>query len=168
MFSWLWFPRCGNWLSLLFCLLNHNFTTCFLYLYHSLLSHPHRLYFFIIIIIFSTHKITVHLLYVSNLYSQFFSFPIVVVVSSLSHVQLLVTPWTVTYPAPLSMGFPRQIYQRGLPFPSPGDLEGHRDQTCISCIARQTFYHWATREAFDIDQSKRFVHWHWFMHSTWE
>ena len=41
---------------------------------------------------------------------------------SLSHVQLFVTPWTVACQAPLSMGFPRQEYQSGLPFPSPGDL----------------------------------------------
>ena len=34
----------------------------------------------------------------------------------------LVTPWTVACQAPLSMGFPRQDYWRGLPFPSPGDL----------------------------------------------
>jgi len=33
-----------------------------------------------------------------------------------------VTPWTVALPAPLSMGFPRQEYWSGLPFPSPGDL----------------------------------------------
>ena len=33
-----------------------------------------------------------------------------------------VTPWTVTRQAPLSMGFPRQKYWSGLPFPSPGDL----------------------------------------------
>ena len=32
------------------------------------------------------------------------------------------TPWTVALQAPLSMGFPRQEYWRGLPFPSPGDL----------------------------------------------
>ena len=32
------------------------------------------------------------------------------------------TPWTVTCQAPLSMGFSRQEYQSGLPFPSPGDL----------------------------------------------
>ena len=31
------------------------------------------------------------------------------------------TPWTVAHPAPLSMGFPRQEYWSGLPFPSPGD-----------------------------------------------
>ena len=34
----------------------------------------------------------------------------------------LVTPWTVAHQAPLSMGFPRQEYGSGLPFPSPGDL----------------------------------------------
>ena len=32
------------------------------------------------------------------------------------------TPWTVAYQAPLFMGFPRQEYWCGLPFPSPGDL----------------------------------------------
>ena len=32
------------------------------------------------------------------------------------------TPWTVIHQAPLSMGFPRQEYWSGLPFPSPGDL----------------------------------------------
>ena len=39
-----------------------------------------------------------------------------------SHVQLSVTPWTVTHQAPLSMGFSRQEYWSELPFPSPGDL----------------------------------------------
>ena len=34
----------------------------------------------------------------------------------------LVTPRTVAHQAPLSMGFPRQEYGSGLPFPSPGDL----------------------------------------------
>ena len=33
-----------------------------------------------------------------------------------------VTPSTVAHQAPLSKGFPRQAYQSGLPFPSPGDL----------------------------------------------
>ena len=32
------------------------------------------------------------------------------------------TPWTVAHQAPLSMGFPRQEYWSGLPFPSPEDL----------------------------------------------
>ena len=32
------------------------------------------------------------------------------------------TSWTVARQAPLSVGFPRQEYWSGLPFPSPGDL----------------------------------------------
>ena len=32
------------------------------------------------------------------------------------------TPWAVTHKAPLSVGFPRQEYWSGLPFPSPGDF----------------------------------------------
>ena len=41
---------------------------------------------------------------------------------SLSLVRLFVTPWTVAYQAPTSMGFSRQEYWSGLPFPFPGDL----------------------------------------------
>ena len=37
-------------------------------------------------------------------------------------VWLFATLWTVACQAPLSMGFPRQEYWSGLPFPSPGDL----------------------------------------------
>ena len=41
-------------------------------------------------------------------------------VKSLSHVRLLVTPWTAgSYLAPLSMGFSRQEYWSGVPLPSP-------------------------------------------------
>ena len=40
----------------------------------------------------------------------------------LSRVRLFVTPRTVAYQAPLSMGFSRQECWSGLPFPSPGDL----------------------------------------------
>ena len=43
-------------------------------------------------------------------------------VKLLSRVRLFATPWTVAYQAPLSMGFSRQEYWSGLPFPSPGDL----------------------------------------------
>ena len=35
---------------------------------------------------------------------------------------LFVTPWIVAHQVPLSMGFSRQEYWSGLPFPSPGDL----------------------------------------------
>ena len=34
--------------------------------------------------------------------------------------------WTVAHQAPLSVGFPRQEYWSGLPFPSPGDLPDPR------------------------------------------
>ena len=40
-------------------------------------------------------------------------------VKLLSCLQLLVTPWTAAYQAPLSMGFSRQEYWSGVPFPSP-------------------------------------------------
>ena len=43
-------------------------------------------------------------------------------VKSLSRVRLFMTPWTVAYQAPLSMGFSRQEYWSGLLFPSPEDL----------------------------------------------
>ena len=55
-------------------------------------------------------------------------------VKSLSPVRLFATPWTVACQAPPSMGFPRQEYGSGLPFPFPGDLpdpgiEPHCGQT---------------------------------------
>ena len=40
----------------------------------------------------------------------------------LIHVQLFVTLWIVAHQAPLSMGFSRQEYWSGLPFPPLGDL----------------------------------------------
>ena len=40
-------------------------------------------------------------------------------VKSFSHVRLLATPWTTAYQAPPPMGFSRQEYWSGLPFPSP-------------------------------------------------
>ena len=43
-------------------------------------------------------------------------------VQLLSCVRLFATSRTVARQAPLSMGFPRQEYWNGLPFPSPGDL----------------------------------------------
>ena len=43
-------------------------------------------------------------------------------VKSLSQVRLFATPWTVAYQASPSMGFSRQEYWSGLPFPSAGDL----------------------------------------------
>ena len=43
-------------------------------------------------------------------------------VKSFSCVRLFVTPWSVAYQAPPSMGFSGQEYWSGLPFSSPGDF----------------------------------------------
>ena len=67
-----------------------------------------------------------------------------VVIQSLSRVQLSVTPWTVARQAPLSVGFLRQEYWSGLPFPSLGDLPnaGIEAASLTSpAIVRQIPYH---------------------------
>ena len=43
-------------------------------------------------------------------------------VKLLSRVRLFATPWTIAHQVPLSMGFSRQEYWSGLPFPSPGNI----------------------------------------------
>ena len=43
---------------------------------------------------------------------------------SLSRVQLLATPWTAAYQAPLSMRFSRQEYWSGVPLPSLSNTVG--------------------------------------------
>ena len=43
-------------------------------------------------------------------------------VKLLSRVQLFANPWTVAYQAPPIIGFSRQKYWSGLPFPSPEDF----------------------------------------------
>ena len=55
---------------------------------------------------------------------SYFFFFFVFSISTLSCVWLFVTPWTIAFQVPLSMGFPRQGYWSGLSFPSPGDLPG--------------------------------------------
>ena len=45
-----------------------------------------------------------------------------VVFQLVSCVQLFLTPWTVACQVPLSMGFSREEYCSGFPFPSPGNL----------------------------------------------
>ena len=64
-------------------------------------------------------------------------------VKLLSCFQLLAIPWTVVYQAPPSMGFSRQEYWSGVPFPSPGEtiLREQREQkntkTSNCCQARE-------------------------------
>ena len=58
--------------------------------------------------------------------------------------------------ASLSMGFSRQEYWSGLPFPPPRDLPDSGIFSCISCIDRQILYHGATWEAYQLCQSVPF------------
>ena len=44
------------------------------------------------------------------------------------------TPWTVACQAPLSVGFFRQEYRSGLPFPSPGDLPDPGMELHLLCL----------------------------------
>ena len=59
-------------------------------------------------------------------------------VKSLSHVLLFATLWTVALQAPPSMGFSRQEYWSGLPFPSPGYLPDPGIEL-VSCIPGRCF-----------------------------
>ena len=45
------------------------------------------------------------------------------------------TPWTVAHQDPLSMGFSRQEYWSGLPFPSPENLPNPRIESASPALA---------------------------------
>ena len=63
---------------------------------------------------------------------------------SLQLCPTLCDPMDVAWQAPLSMGFSRQEYCRGLPCPPPGDLpdSGIKPVTLEPvCIGRQVLYH---------------------------
>ena len=53
---------------------------------------------------------------------------------SLQSCLILVTLWTVAHQAPLSMGFSRQVYWSGLPFPSPGYLPNSGIETASPAL----------------------------------
>ena len=54
-------------------------------------------------------------------------------------VKFFATPCTVAHQVPLSMGFPRQGYWSGLPFPSPGDLSGPGIEPASPALAGRFF-----------------------------
>jgi len=49
------------------------------------------------------------------------------------------TPWTAAHQAPLSMGFSRQEYRSGVPFPSPGNLVDPGIETISPALAGRFF-----------------------------
>ena len=61
--------------------------------------------------------------------------------SCFSCVQFFLTMWTVAYQAPLSMGFSRQEYWSGLPFPTPGDLPELGMEPVSPALAGRFLYH---------------------------
>ena len=66
------------------------------------------------------------------------------VLSHFSHVQLIVTLWTIAHQPSLSMGFSRQGYWSGLPCPPSRGSSQPRDWTHVSkvsCIDRWVLYH---------------------------
>ena len=88
-------------------------------------------------------------------------------VKSFSCIRLLVTPWTTAYQAPPSMGFSRQEYWSGLPFPSPDSAYMHFIQKLefLLCIF---FFNWKWTLSFSTSLTKTFlpVFFLWF-HTSW-
>ena len=63
---------------------------------------------------------------------------------SLSCDRLFGTPWTVAYQGSPFIGFSRQEYWSGLPFPSPGDLPDPGIEPRVSGIVGRHFTVWVT------------------------
>ena len=64
---------------------------------------------------------------------HYHNYSCVIHVCSVSTLHLLfVTPWTAAHHTPLSMGFSRQEYWSGLPFPPPGDFPCSGTETVSS------------------------------------
>ena len=58
----------------------------------------------------------------------------------------IVTSWTAAYQASLSMGFSRQEYWSGFPFPSPGDLPDPGIKPMPLAVEALSLNLWTTRE----------------------
>ena len=78
------------------------------------------------------------------------SMKVKVKVKSLSRVQLFATLWTVVHQAPQFMGFSRQEYWSGLPFPSPGYLPNAGIELRVSRIAVRHYH--LSHQGSPIDQ----------------
>ena len=63
-------------------------------------------------------------------------FPVLILCACV-HVQL--TKWTVAHQSPLSLGFPRQEFWSGLPFPPPGDPPNPRIEPTSPALAGGSF-----------------------------
>ena len=94
----------------------------------------------------------------------------------LSHVWLFAASWAIDHQAPLSMGFVRQEYWSGLPFPSLKDLPNPGIEPVSPALAGGFFTHWAIRKAHfkhiaeiflrDKDRNKTLKSWFSYQKST--
>ena len=109
-----------------------SFSLAFLFYFISLFVYP----------LYQFHTVLITVAYIRSWYPVKWS-----EVKSLSRVRLFVTPWTVAYQTPPSMGFSRQEYWSGLPFSFSRGASRPRDRTLVSCIAGRHLTIWATREA---------------------
>ena len=80
---------------------------------------------------------------------------------SLSRVLLFATPWTTACQAPLFMGFPRQEYWSGLPFPSPGNLPdpGTKPMSPAWQVGSSPLSHLGSPRAFGIILNASWLPW---------
>ena len=75
---------------------------------------------------------------------------------SLNQVRLFVTPWTIAHQAPLSMGFSRQEYWSGLPFPSPREKERYTHLNAeFQNIARRYKKAFLSNQCKEIEENNR-------------
>ena len=72
----------------------------------------------------------------------------------LSCVWLFVTPWTIAYQAPLSMGFSRQEWV-AIPFPRGSSWP--RDRTWVSHVVGRCFTVWTIREVKEAHWKQSYV-----------
>ena len=70
---------------------------------------------------------------------------------SLQSLRLFATLWVIALQAPLSMGFSRQEYWSGLPFPPPGDLPDPG-------MEPESFAGYQTQEITPVDMFPRTAH----------
>ena len=72
---------------------------------------------------------------------------------SLSRVRLSVTPWTVAYQAPPSMGFSKQEYWSGVPLPSPEEISS-LSHSVVKCQRFQKWNCWIKQGPFPVRYTK--------------
>ena len=138
-----WHPCiCCLQLCLYFCLANRFISTTFL---NSTYMHSCTIFAFLFLASLCMTVCRSNLSVHQQMNEQrqcgtYIQWNVVVVVELQNRVHLSVTPCTVAHQAPLAMGFSRQEYWSGLPFPSPGDLPNTRDppryRSSISCIGK--------------------------------